>query len=202
MAIVTRDDLLHSDVTVSNRPKLGSRRTLMWRATTRVRPRMLINPEVTAKWMWIGFAVLGIILLAYLVSLLVRPPTEEWTWLDGWTVCGIEVVASMMCIARGLEKHPGRAAPLALGFALLSWSIGDVLLTFESLGAPTPPTPSWADLFYIGFYPLAYVATVQLLRKAIGRLATELARWSGRWFGCRGGVRRVRFQRHRARGGR
>src|ERR1700690_288073 len=164
MAIVTRDDLQRSDASVSNLPELTlSSSTDVHVRNAKATKNSLINPEATAKWMWIGFAVLGVILLAYLVSLLVRPPTEEWTWLDGWTVCGIEVVALMMCIVRGLEKHPGRAAPLALGFALLSWSIGDVLLTFESLGAKTPPSPSWADLFYIGFYPLAYVATVQLL---------------------------------------
>jgi hypothetical protein len=31
--------------------------------------------------------------------------------------------------------------------------------------------PSLADVFYLGFYPLAYVATVQLLRNAMGRLS-------------------------------
>ena len=127
--------------------------------------------EATAKWMWVGYAALSLIILAYLISLIVRSPTQQWTWLDGWTVCGIEVAASLMCITRGLNKSPGRAAPLALGFALLSWSIGDLLLTFGSLGGKNPPTPSWADLFYLGFYPLAYIATVQLLRKAMGRLS-------------------------------
>ncbi|HXC19344.1 MAG TPA: EAL domain-containing protein, partial [Acidimicrobiales bacterium] len=109
--------------------------------------------------------------VAYLVSLLVRSAAQQWTWLDGWSVCGIEIVASLMCITRGLDKHPGRSAPLALGFGLLSWSIGDFLLTFESLGGKNPPTPSWADLFYLGFYPLAYIATVKLMRKAMGRLS-------------------------------
>ena len=127
--------------------------------------------EATAKWMWVGYAGLSLIILAYLILLIVRSPNQQWTWLDGWTVCGIEVVASLMCITRGLNKSPGRAAPLALGFALLSWSIGDLLLTFGSMGGKNPPTPSWADLFYLGFYPLAYIATVQLLRKAMGRLS-------------------------------
>ena len=127
--------------------------------------------EATAKWMWVGYAGLSLVIVAYLISLLVRSPAQQWTWLDGWTVCGIEVAASLMCITRGLNKSAGRTAPLALGFALLSWSIGDLLLTFGSLGGKTPPTPSWADLFYLGFYPLAYFATVQLLRKAMGRLS-------------------------------
>ncbi|MGA3148612.1 MAG: bifunctional diguanylate cyclase/phosphodiesterase [Acidimicrobiales bacterium] len=32
------------------------------------------------------------------------------------------------------------------------------------MGSVTPPSPSVADLFYIGFYPLAFVAVVQLIR--------------------------------------
>jgi diguanylate cyclase (GGDEF)-like protein len=129
------------------------------------------STEATTRRMWVGYAALSLLLVAYLISLLVRSPNQQWTWLDGWMVCGIEVVASLMCITRGLNKNPGRAAPLALGFALLSWSLGDLLLTFGSLGGKTPPTPSWADLFYLGFYPLAYIAAVQLLRKAMGGLS-------------------------------
>jgi diguanylate cyclase (GGDEF)-like protein len=128
------------------------------------------SPRMT-RFMWTGFVVLSLLLVAYLISLLLRTPAQQWTWLDGWCISGVEAVASFMCIARGLNKHPGRVAPLALGFALLSWTIGDVFLTYESLGGKTPPTPSWADLFYIGFYPLAYIAAVQILRKAMGRLS-------------------------------
>ncbi len=38
----------------------------------------------------------------------------------------------------GLDKNPGRVAPLALGLSLLSWTLGDVFLTIESLGGKTP----------------------------------------------------------------
>jgi diguanylate cyclase len=131
----------------------------------------LTRSETTTKWVWAGFAVLSLLMVAYLISLFVRTPDQQWTWLDGWCICAVEAVASFMCIARGLYKHPGRAAPLALGFALLSWTLGDVALTWESLGGKSPPTPSWADLFYIMFYPLAYIAAVQILRKAMGRLS-------------------------------
>ncbi len=127
--------------------------------------------EATSRRMWVGYSILSVMLVAYLITLIVRKSGEQWTWLDGWTICGIEGAASLMCIARGLNKRPGRAAPLTLGFALLSWTIGDVLLTVESLGGKTPAVPSWADLFYLTFYPLAYIATVQMLRKAMGRLS-------------------------------
>ena len=124
-----------------------------------------------SPYAWIAFCVLGVTVIGYFISLLVRSPQENWTWLDGWVVCAIEVSASIICIVRGLDKNPGRVAPLALGLGLLSWSLGDVFLTIESLGGKTPSVPSLADVFYIGFYPLAYVATVQLLRTALGRLS-------------------------------
>jgi hypothetical protein len=74
--------------------------------------------DQTTKWVWIAYGVLSVLIFAYLISLLVRTPAQQWTWLDGWSTVAIEVVASSLCIARGLYKHPGRSAPLALGFGL------------------------------------------------------------------------------------
>ena len=172
MAIAIGDDLQRNLATVPRTATATlSSNTVMDTESPDEASVKALRTEATAKWMWVGYAALGAIIVAYLISLLVRSPAQQWTWLDGWTVCAIEVIASLMCITRGLNRHPGRAAPLALGFALLSWSIGDLLLTFESLGGRNPATPSLADLFYLGFYPLAYIAAVQLLRKAMGRLS-------------------------------
>lgn len=134
-------------------------------------PQFSSRVQDLSPYAWTAFVVLGLMVVGYLISLLLRSPNQSWTWLDGWFVCGIELTASIICIVRGLDKNPGRIAPLALGLSLLSWSLGDVFLTIESLGGKTPPVPSLADVFYLGFYPLAYVATVQLLRTAIGRLS-------------------------------
>jgi diguanylate cyclase (GGDEF)-like protein len=124
-----------------------------------------------SPYAWASLCLLGLMVVGYVISLLLRSPNEHWTWLDGWVVCAIEGAASIICIVRGLDKNPGRIAPLALGLGLLSWTLGDVFLTIESLGGKMPSVPSLADAFYIGFYPLAYVATVQLLRSAMGRLS-------------------------------
>jgi diguanylate cyclase (GGDEF)-like protein len=120
---------------------------------------------------WVIYGVIGVLLLAYVISLLVRTPAEQWTWLDGWSLTGLELIASLMCIYRGLDHRPGRAVPLLLGFAILSWTIGDFVLTAESLNGASVPTPSYADIFYLAFYPLAYVATFMLLQRGLGRLA-------------------------------
>ncbi len=90
--------------------------------------------KVKSHRIWIGYAVLGALLLAYLISLLVRNADQSWPWLDGWALTSMELVAVGMCLYRGFERRPGRAIPLILGFALLSWTIGDFVLTGESLG--------------------------------------------------------------------
>jgi diguanylate cyclase (GGDEF)-like protein len=60
--------------------------------------------------------------------------------------------------------------PLLLGLGILSWTLGDAVLAAESAGGATPPVPSLADLFYLAFYPIAYVALALLTRKHLNRL--------------------------------
>ena len=109
-------------------------------------------------------ALLSLCVLAYLASVILRGADSYWTWLDGWVVCGIELMASGLCISRAFVKRPGRTTAAFLGVALLSWTVGDVILTAQSIGGATPPSPSLADLFYVGFYPFALVAVVHLIR--------------------------------------
>jgi diguanylate cyclase (GGDEF)-like protein len=128
-------------------------------------------PEYRERNPWPLYAVLGTLLVVYLISLIVRGPDQQWPWLDGWSVTAFEFVASAICIFKGLQKRPGRLVPLILGCSLMSWTLGDFFLTFESIGGKTAPTPSTADVFYLLFYPLAYVATVLLLQHGLGRLS-------------------------------
>ncbi len=123
----------------------------------------LVNSRA-AVLLWATYAFLAVLLGGYLVTLLVRSTAQTSTWLDGWFICGIELIASGLCIGRGFLRRPGRAAAFILGLALLSWTIGDILLTIESLGGATPPTPSAADIFYLAFYPLTYVAVMLFIK--------------------------------------
>ncbi|HXY43363.1 MAG TPA: bifunctional diguanylate cyclase/phosphodiesterase [Acidimicrobiales bacterium] len=122
--------------------------------------------------LWLTYGVLGLILLAYLGLLIQRGLGPTSTAIDGWGVDAFEVTASFLCIARGLQPRRGRAAALILGCGLLAWAVGDIVLTVESLGGATPPTPSPADAFYLCFYPLAYVAVVLFMRGQVRRLTT------------------------------
>ncbi|HTT58679.1 MAG TPA: hypothetical protein VMF33_01410, partial [Acidimicrobiales bacterium] len=127
--------------------------------------------KVKTRRIWVLYGILGALLFAYLISLIVRNANQQWTWLDGWALTCLELAAVFLCFYRGFDGRRGRAVPLFLGFALFSWTIGDFVLTAESLGGATVPDPSLADLFYLSFYPLAYIATFMLLQRGMGRLS-------------------------------
>ncbi|HXW35279.1 MAG TPA: EAL domain-containing protein, partial [Acidimicrobiales bacterium] len=66
-------------------------------------------------------------------------------------------------------REKGRVVALALGAGLLSWAIGDTILTVQTIGGGYPPSPSWADAFWLGFYPLAYAAVILFMRREFRR---------------------------------
>jgi diguanylate cyclase len=118
-----------------------------------------------------AYCVLGTLLFAYFVSLIVRGPHQSTAIVDAWGVAAFEVVASCLCIWRAFGSRR-RAVPLLLGLGILSWSIGDTVLAAESAGGRTPAVPSLADLFWLGFYPIVYIALVLLTRKHLARRGT------------------------------
>ena len=108
---------------------------------------------------------------AFLLSLIFRANGSYWAPLDGWGVDLFELSMGVLCICRYFEKSwrsnqsTAKVFPIVLGAACLSWALGDVALTFESLGGATPPVPSVADGFYVGFFPLCYIALMMLIRR-------------------------------------
>jgi len=117
-----------------------------------------------------AYALLGVLLLAYLVTLIVRPAAAYSDWLDGWAVDAFEVAACAIAFGRAAVRRQGRGVTLAITLAMLMWTLGDIATTIESLHGATPPTPSVADIFYVLFYPAAYLALVLLLRRESSRL--------------------------------
>jgi methyl-accepting chemotaxis protein len=118
------------------------------------------------------YALMSVLLASYLVFLVVRGPSGDSLLVSGWGSATFELAAGALCLARGVTQRRGRAVALTLGFAIMSWALGDVALTVESLGGANPPTPSLADAFYLGFYPLAYVAAVLFIRGDTRKLTT------------------------------
>src|SRR5580700_163901 len=93
--------------------------------------------ERNRRVLWGAFALLSVLLAAYVVAQIVRPNGTYWTWLDGWSVVVWEIVVCALALARGFVGRRGRMVALTLGTSLLCWAIGDLALTIESLGGAT-----------------------------------------------------------------
>ena len=117
---------------------------------------------------WVVYGLLAVLLVAYLISEVARPDGKTWPWLDNWGVAVFEIVASGLCILRGITARRARVVPITLGLGLMAWSLGDLVLAIESAGGATPPSPSVADAFYICFYPITYAALMLLVRRKVG----------------------------------
>ena len=119
----------------------------------------------------VALAIAGALVAAYVISLIVRPTGSSFVPLDGWGVAAFELTMGTLCLARYFERTwrqssaVARLFPLIMGVACISWAIGDFVLTAESLGGGTPPTPSLADLFYVGFFPLCFLGLAFLIRR-------------------------------------
>jgi diguanylate cyclase (GGDEF)-like protein len=134
-------------------------------------PRRRANDRIPA-FVWPVYALLGAFALGYVVVELLG---VDWPWLTGWAVDGFEIVAGIMCILRTPSMSRGRRVPVLLGMGLLCWAAGDIVLTVQSLGGATPPSPSLADAFYVVFYPVTYCGLMLLLRTHVKRFS--LASW-------------------------
>jgi PAS domain S-box-containing protein len=125
--------------------------------------------EVAPKAVWVTVAALGALLVAYLVAMVLRRDWQFSPLLDGWLVVVFQTVACALCIASGLRQRRHRRVSLVMGAACVSWTVGDLLFTIESLGGRTPPTPSLANGFFLAFFPLAVVAVFLFVRGEVTR---------------------------------
>jgi diguanylate cyclase len=135
-------------------------------------PRALLSRLRPGLWGLYG--VLALLLLAYFLVLVVDPPARESLLLNGWGSVAFEVIVSLLVLVRAATVKRGRIVPLALGAGMLMWALGDLVLSFESRHGATPATPSLADLFYLLFFPLAYLALVLMVRRDALRLVPSL----------------------------
>ncbi len=116
------------------------------------------------------FALASTLAAVFLVSLIVRPIGSYNALLDGWGVDAFEFLMGVAALARFFDPRwrsanaSMRVLPLVVGAACISWSLGDLVLTIERLGGTSPSVPSFADLFYVGFFPLCYLGFMTPIR--------------------------------------
>jgi hypothetical protein len=77
----------------------------------------------------------------------------------------VDFAAASCCLWRAAAFRPERAAWLAIGLGLLSFSLGDLYYVLAFTGVEQVPFPSVADALYLGLYPWCYVGLILLLKR-------------------------------------
>ena len=86
------------------------------------------------------------------------------------------LVATLLCVGRGLLVRAERGAWLLIGVGAAFWTAGDA--TWDLVWSPAgiePPAPNLADAFYLAFYGLACAGVVLLLRDRMRPFRSSLA---------------------------
>ena len=113
---------------------------------------------------------LGILLATYVVTALLRSSGQVYPWLDRYAVAVFGFTAAAVCLWRAHTHAVNRIAVTFLGLALVSWSTGELLASILSIQGAETATTSIADVFFLLFYPLTYVALTLLIQSRVGRL--------------------------------
>lgn len=138
----------------------------------RLLPRLAFSSAVSdslGRWalpLQSAYVILGVLVLAYVVSVAARDGHATSRLLDGWGADALELLGSTLCLARAAVRRPGRGVALALGLGVLGWALGDTLVTLQNRATPSLP----ADICYLAFYPLAYWAIVLLMRQQVAKV--------------------------------
>jgi diguanylate cyclase len=119
-----------------------------------------------------GLVVAGTLL--YAGSTLLRSSPQASVLLDGWVAPGVGVGAGLLCLVRALLVRQGRAAWASLGLGQGLYAGGIIYWRWWVLPLEQPPYPSPADLLWLSFYPLAFVALVLLVRRRVHRLQASM----------------------------
>ena len=105
-----------------------------------------------------------------LAVLLAKPGGELESFFNTWFYNGLMILACVVVGSRALLVERERAAWIAFTAALAFWAFGEI-----SFAVFHPESyPSLADLGFLGFYPLAYVGIVLLLRERASAIGGTL----------------------------
>ncbi|HXO07771.1 MAG TPA: methyl-accepting chemotaxis protein [Solirubrobacteraceae bacterium] len=142
------------------------------RRSARTTSRRSAREEHAGGGLTAFYALLGLILIGYAVSLIVRANGANTNWLDGWGTSSYELIASMLVLARAAVSPKDRGFCLALGIGMCLWALGDFAMTYEGIHNASPPTPVLANYLWVGFFPLAYVGVMMLMRQEVRRFTS------------------------------
>src|SRR4051794_108520 len=122
-------------------------------------------------------SVAGLLALAFHVAHgqfgLGGPAADRFTY--DWLYDAVIVGGAASCLARSALVKRERLPWLILGIGLAFNAAGEIYYSLAFGDSVNVPIPSLADLFYLLYYPAAYIALVLLVRRRIERF--RAAQW-------------------------
>ena len=104
-------------------------------------------------------------------------PQSTDDFFSRWMYVAIVVTSGLAVLSSGLRRRPIRKSWCAFGAGLISVAIGDVIYSLAP-NLDTVPVPSISDLFWLLFYPFAYVGLLLMVRDRV-RITLAATRLDG-----------------------
>ena len=120
----------------------------------------LYGPPAILSYVW---AVLVLLLVVEMVNELsgLGGPVSVYS---GWVHDCILGASAVLILARARYEPTARAAWLAIGLAQVSWLVGSVGWSVAYGGQSSPPFPTFADVFWLLWYPLMALGLLRLIQ--------------------------------------
>jgi hypothetical protein len=131
----------------------------------------LLSVPFPLSYLWLLLGVLTVLEAINDVFGVVGP---GWLY-DDWVHNLILAICALLILARAAYEPIARPAWLAFGVAVLLWFVGSAAWSVVYAAQPHAPYPSFADIFWLAWYPLLAVGMVYLIRVRVPRF--ELHRW-------------------------
>jgi diguanylate cyclase (GGDEF)-like protein len=111
----------------------------------------------------------AVILGAWLVACELHGLGVRWapSGPEKWLHLVMMATGAALCIARALIRPHERAAWIAVGLAVLAWTLGELYFTVVLWSDASPPVPSLADAGYLSLPPLIILGVVLLTRSRV-----------------------------------
>lgn len=125
---------------------------------------------------WVFWPIAGVLVALYAAhqGLGLGGPSADGLF-DDWVNDGLMWCAAVGCVGAAMRVRRGRVAWLLVALGLVSWAIGDTILSIRFGAGATPPATSMSDVFWLAWYPLVVAALVLLVRERVPGF--ELHRW-------------------------